>query len=233
MTVGYPDFQQYPVWSTGNIAENNPATLPVGTTELFSGPVTNFASVHIAVTVTAGQGKVVINRWNDAALSELVGSQSVRVNTSVAVDMIVPVVAPYISIDFSNTGAVTATADVFIGGSNIQTTGVVYPILSVLFFHQAAPVGHGSTDTFILPNITAGLAYLAIDPPDTSGMLTYKVIMQDESGNTLGTLIDAGAPTAFDSYNFAVPNEPIALIITNSDTVNHNATVSLIVPGKS
>lgn len=233
MTVGAPDFQGYPTWLSTPLGGAAAVSYPPGVTPVFSGAVTNFASLFALAELTAGQGQLTFSWYADAGLTELVDTYFVRLNASTSWKALVPLEAAFAAVTFDNTGAVNATGTVIVAGSNTQAEAITYPGLGLAYFQLAHAVPASSTFKHTMNQIVAGRGQFSITPGDATGMLSYKLAITDEAGTTVGTLHDAGAPTGPVNFQPTLSNQIIELHVTNADgAAAHSADWSLYCPGK-
>ena len=224
-----PDFQnvtqqhnQVIVLETGSI--------PVGTSTLFSGASSAWASFQIRATTTVRGGVLTVNWFADAALTVGVGSDSWKINHLTGLSAIYPVQAPFCKITFTNPSTAPASGTIYIVGTQLNAESTKYLVSSQFLVEQALSVPLSGDTTFFPSFLARGDATLTINPHDTAGKLRYELQITDNLFNLVGVLIGPLLPTGLTQVNFVVPDQPLALDILNTDaTTAHVTDVTLVI----
>lgn len=231
-TPGYPDFQDYPTWITPPIGTSGPVSLPPGMTTLFSGPVTNFASLYVNVITSAGFGRVILNWFADSALTQLVASSNFGVPVNMLAEILAGVKTSFLQVQFNNTSGGTVTATVTVAGSNTQVSGVDNRLPSANLTRVNGVVAASSTLITPFTRVTGGQASVYVDPPDAAGKISYTLIGTDEAGAEVGEFAAFPNQVGIALVNLIIgKGQALAWKAVNSDTVPHNQTFNVSVAG--
>lgn len=216
---GYPDFQAYPQWRTGNVAASNSPTLTPGTHTLYSDAVSNYGSMLLRINPSLGSQCVVTVTWYlDDALTELVGTDTWKCNATTFLDVIVPIKAQYVQVTLDNTAAVDWTGSTYISLLNVLTPDYKYPVSAQIVAAATVTVPASTSETYFPTVITRGPAMLSFHPFDTAGKLLVVINQLDETGAEVGLIADFGTPAAIINNVFYIPDVLWELKVQNLDS---------------
>lgn len=228
--LGYPDFQTFPQWSSGNLLASSNVNQAPGSVAGPVIPVSQWAAVHLRVLPSAGQAKLTINWWQDLAGTNGAGSITFNVRNGTGVSVVIPNEAQFMQLTINNTGAVNFVARATLFGVNAHAGKVVYPIVSneVNVLNETIPLSGSAKHP--LGWVQPGPVWLNINPADGTGKLQFFLTLEDEAGNTIGNLTGPLTPTAdFNEQLLTVP-EILSLHVFNLDGVNpHTYSATLLI----
>jgi hypothetical protein len=233
MTVptGTPDFQSVTQQHNQVLVINEGQTLTPGTHTLFSGASAAWASFQIRCTLNTGQGILTINWFTDSGLTNGVGTDSWKLNNNRGLSMVYPVQAAFCTITFNNTAATNASVTSYVVGTQIPVEAIKYLVTSQTLEYISHTVAANTTEQVPVPFICRGPCWLYMNPADSSASLNMRVVAVDEAGNIVAQIMSAGFPASLFQGIGYVPDQPLALLLINSDAVNpHTFTGSFVIP---
>lgn len=227
---GYPDFQAYPQWRTGNVATAYQQTLAPGNNVIYSAAVSYYGSMFLRVfPQSSSYCKITVAWYLDSAHTEGVGTDTWLCNTNSFLDVIIPIKATYVVVTLDNTAAVDWTGTTYISLLNVLTPEYKYPVAAQVITAAAVTLAASSSDYYYPSVLLRGPAMISFHPFDTSAKLDVFVNQTDETGAENGLLLNMAAPTAVITQLFYIPDVPLELKVQNLDSAaSHKYTISMV-----
>jgi len=220
-----PDWQGYSQWraSQGTVIDE---TISIGNPFTSKVVVTNWASFNLYAVLNSGTGFTIVVTWfNDAAYSEVVDTQTWVLNDSSILNVTLPCLTPYASIEFTTGESGNQVITAYFTPQNLAVTKATYLTENNTVSEGNLVVPAGGSQTLKLPYVMVGPARLTLVPQDTSGSLRVVAYYSLENGNTGGYLWAGYAPTTYEdgiTGEFFTPPYPVAVYIGNTDaTATH------------
>lgn len=230
---GYPDYQAVANALSNNIFPALNQVLPNGHTTTPVVPVSNWQSLFLRVTSSAGQAIATVAFWEDLAGTLGIGTVTYRINPGSAIAAIIPLRAQYFSIDIQVTSAGSMTCTTHAAFMSRQVDQIRFPVTCPFVNDSAHSLAASTTIDYQVASIVAGRAQLMFNPADATGKLIVTVNACDQAGNIIYPVAEFGGPTGPLNTMLVVPDESLKLHIFNSDGAGpHVYDTSLtVVPG--
>lgn len=226
----FPDWQAFPSAQGANLFTAVSQTLPPGTYTSVVMPVTSFSSLSAVINPSSGSGQLLVNHWADSAGTVSADTDTFLFTQGAALVVRTPLRSPYMSLTLKVTSAGNLVATTWATLLASSSARVTFPVPTQQAGDESQTLGGGVQAQWRIPAIVSGPGMLLYFPGDNSGKITVQVVATDELANVLYTVFPTTAPTANLVQPLQIPDKPILIKITNTDTVNHSYGVSLIVP---
>ena len=227
-----PDWQGYSQWraSQGTVIDE---TISLGNPFTSKVVVTNWASFNLYAVLNSGTGFTVVVTWfNDAAYSEVVDTQTWVLGDSSILNVTLPCLTPYASIEFTTGESGNQTITAYFTPQNLAVTKATYLTDNNIVSEYELTLTAGQSKTYLLPYVTVGPCVLALTPRDTSGKVYAQVFYNLENGGGGGTIagVQAGTVEYVTALQQSVtPAYPCGLYLSNTDGSNsHEVDVYLV-----
>jgi len=228
---GYPDFQAYAQWRTGNVAPSLNATYTHGTSYLPIQSVQSWSAVMLRIVASSGYGTVSVNWWIDSAQTESVGSDSWEIGTVSGLLVIIPVKANFFQIEYTVGPAITLVVTNYVCGINNAISEVSYPVASQHISDTGRTLAASTSYSYSPAFIKSGEWGLYYKPYDSSGKMSVSVKSVHGDSTLNYVVIDDLFPTAEYYNRIVVPGTPIQVTVSNDDsTASHEYDISFVSP---
>jgi hypothetical protein len=219
MTVpnGHPDYQDYPVWRSGNLLPTFSDSLGAGTTTYGPFVMTHWSAVSVRAFVSSGNGVFKVNWWADQAMTQGLGAESFEISASTSLLTSLPVAGPYMSIAITAGPVTPLILNHWVMGSNNNPGRPIFPVVTDQVTALASSVPASTTFNLHPGWIVAGWSYLYFRPLDVTGKLSVEIDQIDKSGVTQARLYGPVLPTTQITQQFIAPGHPIQVQIINTD----------------
>lgn len=229
--TGHPDYQDYPITQSGNIFPAFTQNLAFGntTTQVFA--ATNFQTLFLHVGFQTAHGTVQVNYFLDKNGAVSIDSDFYSLAAGMTLVKRLPLKGPYFSVTIRQAAAGVQT--VFTWG--ILTAASIDRLTAPIGRQKVADTAHSlaasGTITYSFPVIVDGLSQMHFKPADTAGKLNVAVQEVNDAGAAQYTLWSATGPTAEVNQNVVLPDQPIVVVVTNTDAASaHTYDLALACP---
>lgn len=213
---GYPDFQSYASWR-GTSAKALAVSYPPGTTTLGSFDLSNYASLAVVAENTTGIAVLHIKWWTDSTMTTFVDDATIPLNHNVVLNLIMPAVSAYVSVDVIVDAGPNATVSSVLTPTNLAENEVRFAGVPRQMAFIAKTVAANTTDSLTSAYMVPGQAMVSFTPGDNLGKLAVRVQSLDKTGNPASTLFGPVNPTVPLSQIILLPVAAIVLQIINQD----------------
>lgn len=221
MTIGYPDYQNYPMWAGAAIAvPNAPVSNAVNFVKDYQ--LGNFSSIWLFTNAVTFGTKCLVTYYSDSTKSVQLHTYQWVLQAGTSVSVIIPNLGPFAEITISQFqgGSQNVTLDVI--PLNVPVTRMVYPAQRNTV-SKLASIAAGAVLLFTMPQTMEGTLYFTVTPGDATGKVDYEVweTMEDAALNNVLTSDLGAIPRA--TMVASSSNFPVTVRVANNDAVNpHN-----------
>lgn len=215
--AGYPDYQAYPNWRTPNLLAANSFTLVTGT-HLIGAVITQaYAAVAWTASCTTGYGFHQLKWYADAALTQLLATDTWVLAPWVTTVVTVPARGPYVQASVTVQSAAAMTAGLSLSGENSSPGQITYPVSVQRIFTGTISVPASGSKVHPFAFITRGAGTLNFVPLDTSAKLQCHLVTLNSDQSVNQFLADFGAPAAPVFQQIAVSDDGVGVSVVNTD----------------
>lgn len=227
---GTPDFQKITQRRSDNLFPAVSQVLGVGTTTTPAIGLTYWDGLAIKVKPSSQAGSVAVNWYADAALTQLVDTDSWFISLNVGLNVILPVRANFATIGITNTGGGNMTVATYAAGLDTSPGRITYPVTGNVINVPSRSVGALATVTFFLPWIQPGQAWYLIHEVDAGAHLSFTLFWFNLDGTSTGIISEPETTTASSSKFVGLPPMGIAVSVTNQDGASAHTCDIMVIP---
>lgn len=217
MSIGTPDWQDYAQWQGVPLLNEtfSVTTAAPATSEWVLG---NWASLFISITGVSTGVAAGINYYTDETYTTSVATWAYVVTDGAPLQVNIPVLTPYITLQITTTQAGTVTGTVYVSPSNTQASPPLYPVHTSAIQELNQSLALSGTVTYMFPAVVSGTCYLMLNPRDTAAKLTATVQQLNEANTPNATLQQMDAAAGSQTLPFTPVGKPFQILVTNIDS---------------
>lgn len=215
--VGFPDFQQYPLWR-GNVNPNVTRTISPAAPAIIDMQVANFASMFFKV-VGIGQGVIAqVTYYQDSTKAVSEGAYYWEVRSPNYLSVVIPNLGNFAEISVSTAIAGNQGVTIIAQPCNTPVAKPFYPEQQNLL---AKPdnVAASTTNFYNMPQVVEGSGVFIYIPGDSSGKLDVSMFETGHNNSFRNNLLTYTGPVANIVQPFQTSVYPITISVHNNDAV--------------
>lgn len=161
--------------------------------------------------------------WStDPAGADFVNFSSYFITNGSFLQVTVPVLAPYVQFQFTNTGVSTQVTYFVATPSNVAATAITYLNNQNVINPGSVSYTNGTTTNYLIPQICSGWCHVHLSAPTVTGVLVAKLSTTNDGVNPVNEIY-GHAYTGFLDDTVWIPAVPLLASVQNTDTVARSA----------
>jgi hypothetical protein len=220
MTVGYPDYQTYPLWR-GLPVTAQAFTVTIASPQTVQGYVSSWSSIYLGCTGPANGITVALTFFTDQSQATQLATFGFTVIAGTGLNYAIPIYGNYVVITLSTSQAGNQNVTLTVQPTNIAVLRPTYIGVENRIAVLAASVAATSTNTHLLPAITNGNGMLFFHDLTGSAKLNVRVRRLSEGAAEVDDhagLFGSAAPT---QVPFMSGPRPVSISVFNTDVAAH------------
>lgn len=214
--AGTEDWQAYGNWHAVPLVNGLQAVPSIGVT-LGPFPLHNWASIKVLINTVSTSMAMVVNYWNDQAMTQLAGTYTLYASIAAPVVVLVPADAQWVTITLDPGLSTAMTCYVNVAPCNVATSKLVYSGSGGTLASGNVSVPASGANTQFMGVTAPGPAFLFFGPVDTTGKLTLEMLGSENPPTGAFDLAKWTGPTAEINTLILLPDFAVDFHITNTD----------------